>query len=227
MPARINIIGERYTSLVVVSDAPSESGFRRSVCVCDCGNFTVVRNGNLSSGNTISCGCLGSRATMSSRTTTHGHSKNHATSKEFRAWCKMRQRCYSPSDKSYKNYGARGITVCAQWLLSFENFFADMGRCPSPQLTLERVDNELGYYKTNCVWGTRTEQSRNRRFNVRVTVRGVEGCVSELCEKFGTDCKRTYRRLKTGWTPEDAFFKPPRSTLQPHRTGPVAGRWRE
>lgn len=81
----------------------------------------------------------------------------------YATWVDMRRRCEKISEPSYENYGGRGITVCKEWSESFEAFALDMGLPPTPEHTLDRKSNELGYCKDNCRWATRTEQCLNRR----------------------------------------------------------------
>lgn len=86
---------------------------------------------------------------------------NSGRVRAYSAWRSMRQRCQNAAHPDFRNYGARGITVCERWQ-SFENFMADMG-FPPPNLTLERRDNDDGYSPNNCCWATRKEQRLNQR----------------------------------------------------------------
>jgi len=84
-------------------------------------------------------------------------------STEYLAWVSMKTRCLNKKTAQYKNYGGRGIKICKQWRNSFENFLADMGRKPTPKLSLDRIDNNGNYEPTNCRWATQSQQMLNTR----------------------------------------------------------------
>src|SRR4051812_32782001 len=90
--------------------------------------------------------------------------------KTYRAWWDMLQRCRNPKVRSYRWYGARGISVCQRWH-RFEAFFADMGVRPD-DMSLERINCNKNYGPNNCRWATWKEQTRNSRANVVLEFRG-------------------------------------------------------
>lgn len=162
MSAFIDLTKERFGRLVVIERAENtKQGSARWECRCDCGNIVIVSSGSLrSGGHTQSCGCKTIEATKK-RLTTHGM----YNTPEYNTWRSMVQRCNNPKVPKYKNYGGRGITVCDKWL-KFTGFFEDMGFRPKG-LTIERKNNDLGYYKSNCYWATIFEQNRNKRIQKR------------------------------------------------------------
>lgn len=114
-----------------------------------------------------------------------------AKTPEYNAWLNMKMRCTNPSHPSYSRYGGRGITVCQRWLNSFDDFLSDVGHRPSPELSLDRVDNDKGYEPDNVRWSTITTQQRNSRV-AKLTEAQVEEIrgrpdllLRELSEMYG------------------------------------------
>jgi hypothetical protein len=136
--------------------------------------------------------------------------KSHGMSytRVYRIWRGMLHRCYNPKNIAYKHYGARGITVCGEWM-KFEKFLTDMG-APEPRLTLERENNSLGYSKSNCYWATYTEQANNKRTNVLMTFMGRTQTAMQWAEELGFTRYILYERKAAGWSDERALTTPVR-----------------
>lgn len=150
---------------------------------------------------TQSCGCLISDITAS-RNYIHGHPKD-AT---YWSWAHMIQRCENTKNKSYKDYGGRGITVCDRWK-TFKNFLADMGDKPTG-LLLDRIDNSRGYFKANCRWTTRHVQNNNRRNSIKYTHDGQTRSLNEWASILGIDRETIWARVKSGWSVSKALTTP-------------------
>jgi hypothetical protein len=110
------------------------------------------------------------------------HQKTY--SKIYRTWIAMLSRCRDRNSNNYKNYGARGITVCERWH-KFENFYEDMGDLPFYEAQIDRIDNEKGYYKENCRWVNHKQNSRNRRSTKVLHTHMGKLVQIELMEKIG------------------------------------------
>lgn len=125
-------------------------------------------------------------------------------SDEYRIWRHMRTRCENEKCPAYKNYGGRGIFVCDKWK-TFVGFFEDMGKRPSKEHSIDRIDNLKGYSPENCRWATYKEQNRNRRDNRMFVVDGISASLAEHCERRNLKYKTIHRRIVCGASIEIAL----------------------
>lgn len=128
--------------------------------------------------------------------TTHGMTDTP----ELNAWYGMKQRCYNPNYVGYMRYGARGITVCDEFLQSFEVFLAEVGIRPSPKHSLDRIDNDKGYDVGNVKWATRIEQASNKSTNRHIEYNGETLTITEWGRRTGIPRITLSNRLKAGWS---------------------------
>ena len=221
-----DITGRRFGHWIVVARAGNASGGKGQATWrvrCDCGAERIVGGTSLRSGDSTSCGCERNRATVL-RCTTHGASAGGSRTPEFRTWSEMKSRCRRPRDKEVLCYSGRGIGVCERWLgpSGFANFLVDMGLRPSPQHSIDRINNDGNYEPGNCRWATPIEQARNTRHNHLVEVNGVCKCLSEWSHDTGIKVGTLIRRLARGWSAARAVgtpLIPPRRDLTGMRVG--------
>lgn len=200
----VNILGQSFGRLVVIAREPNSVREKAKwLCQCACGNQTVARGDHLRTGRTSSCGCLNSEMTTA-RKTKHGL---YGTS-EHSIWNSMIQRCVNSRVKSWPRYGGRGIRVCDRWLNNFAAFYADTAPKPSPEHTLDRIDNDGNYQPGNCRWALDAEQRVNRSDNRLLTFRGEVATLSEWAARVGLKQTTLGRRLKKGWSVERALTEP-------------------
>jgi len=170
---------------------------------CDCGK-TVVRQGSAVRAGTIrSCGCL-MREVAAASQRTHGQSRT----REYWCWRAMIARCYNPKDAGYENYGGRGITICDRWRASVLNFIEDMGRVPSPDHSIDRINVDGNYEPGNCRWAVTAVQVSNKRCNHRLTYNGVTRTLAEWSRATGFAHLTILARLRRGWSVERALTAP-------------------
>lgn len=201
MPAKIDITGKRFGRLLVTGDAARKAGRRQVACLCDCGKSIVTDPRFLSVGHTKSCGCLQREAVAASSS---ARAKHRGTeSAEYLSWIHMKGRCMNPRNAKFKDYGARGIKVCLEWVNDFARFFSDMGPKPSPSFSLDRIDVDGDYTPANCRWADIKTQARNKRHHRIVELDGAHMPLSEACERTGVNYRSALHRLNTGkaWQP--------------------------
>lgn len=165
----IDVTGHKFGRLNVLEYVgTNETHYAMFRCKCDCGNEVVVKGRNLRTGHTQSCGCYCKDRTREAAIqykTIHGQTD----SRLYRVWNGMKKRCYNRNNKSYSDYGGRGIVVCDEWRNSYQAFCdwainhgykedAEYMEC-----TLDRIDNNKGYCPDNCRWVSNSYQAFNRR----------------------------------------------------------------
>jgi hypothetical protein len=200
---RLDITGEIYGRLKAVEyrgKTASNQAIWAFECL-ECGCVVERPAYVVRQGNTKSCGCSSGRLKSLGKKK-HGISQSSV----YGSYRAMLRRCYDPKTPMFHRYGGRGITVCERWLGDFgaANFFSDMGDKPSPQHTLERIDNDLGYGPDNCRWATRKEQADNRCTTRHITVNGETLNQAEWDRTLGNGLNIVGDRVRRGWREEDA-----------------------
>lgn len=196
----IDITGKKYNKLTAIDRVEnSKNGKTRWLCLCECGNKTIVSGSNLKNGLVKSCGCL-----------SHEHSWNRYvednSKRLYSVWCGIKGRCKNKNNPSYKNYGGRGITICEEWenFLTFESWSYKNGY--KENMTIERNDVNGNYCPENCCWIPKNKQASNRRTCYKIEYNGQIVNLSDLCEKLGLNYKRVHNRIhKLGWSVEKAI----------------------
>lgn len=174
-------IGDKFGRLTILGEGRGARSSGRKIitliCKCECGAIKGVEKPRVLNGITVSCGCLQREVT-----TKHGESawKSRGT-KEWRAWAGMIARCGDPNNKKYRNHGGRGIRVCEQWKADYKVFLKDVGRAPSPDHSIDRIDNNGNYEPGNVWWATRAYQQMNRRNSKNLHINISSGFLSFGC----------------------------------------------
>lgn len=192
--------GDRFSRLVVIRKSDKKDKSRVSIyeCKCDCGNTVFARRTFLLNGRVKSCGCF-----TKDRMTKH----NKSNTRLYHIRNGMLGRCYNHNNHDYKNYGARGITVCEEWRNSFEKFYDwAIQNGYADNLTIDRENNNGNYEPSNCRWVSIKVQSRNTRKNCFYTYKGETKTLSEWAEITGIRRDTIAYRIKAN-VPADKIFE--------------------
>ncbi len=200
--------GQKIGECIFLNDEPYKvyeyGRIRMAKFRCRCGKEYITRLSYVINGYSLSCGCY-NREMTSLKLTKHKLIK----SAEYRTWSSMRERCLNKNNQDFKHYGGRGIAICERWLNlenGFLNFFADMGKKPTPKHSIDRINTNGNYEPNNCKWSTHTEQVRNTNRNHYITHNGETKCLTEWAEQLGINAGTlSGRLLNYGYTFEEAI----------------------
>lgn len=199
--------GQTFNRLLVIKRVENNKwGQAQWLCKCNCKKQVtiIVSTSKLKSGHTQSCGCLWEEAVEESRIT-------HNLSKEpiYYVWNTMKARCYNPKNKSYKDYGGRGIKVCEEWKNNFKDFYSwAISKNYSKGLTIDRINVNGDYCPENCKLSTQKEQGNNKRNNHYLEFNNQSHTISEWADITGLKRDTLKRRIYLGWSVERALTTP-------------------
>ena len=178
----IDITNQRFGRLVVISAKGKDiHGMMIWECKCDCGKTSYVRSGDLRFRKVVSCGCY-SREMAKERATKHHLSNDRL----YYIYNNMMARCHRKSNKSFKHYGERGISICKEWDNNFPAFAQwALKSGYKSNLTIERKNVNEGYNPENCTWIPNEAQAINRRTTHWVTYKGKKMPLSYLANQVG------------------------------------------
>ena len=154
--------------------------------ICICGKVNKLKTQELK--KNLSCGCKKK----------YEYKKTHGLSRtsEYKSWQSMKERCYNKNNAGYKDYGGRGIKVCNEWLNNFECFLNDIGKKPFKEYTIERIDVNKDYCKSNCIWADKKKQANNRRSNYLLTYNGITKTRTEWADMIGVNVRTIASRCR-------------------------------
>lgn len=187
-----NLQGNRYGKLTVIKYyGISDKNQIYWFCKCECGKGVYVKTADLMNGTRKSCGCMQLEI---------GH-KNYRygcrTNRLYTIWRGIKARCLNANAPNYTYYGGRGISICDEWLHSFDLFQSwALNNGYSNELTIDRVDVNGNYCPENCKWSTVTQQNNNKRNNRYLTINGRIQTLSEWCREYRADRDKVKTNMK-------------------------------
>lgn len=195
-----DISGKKYGKLTAIKIAGKNSkNIIQWLWKCDCGTEKIMIAASIKAGKVVSCGCYNREHCY--RKVVHGM----WGTVEYKSWLSMRKRVLG-KEKRYSEYKKLGIDEI--WKNSFQEFYNHIKKAPTDKHTVDRIDNNKGYYPGNVRWATRKEQNRNYSQNKLIEYRGEIKSVTDWAEELGKDRHLIYNRLKRGLSPQEAIEKP-------------------
>lgn len=213
----VDLTGKKFGRLTVLELHHKEQCYAKNgtkngnryyyLCLCDCGNKTVVRGSHLQYGKILSCGCY-----LKKRRVESNIIHNLSTSRIYRIWRNIKRRCFYKKSIRYASYGGRGITICNEWLNDFMNFYNwAINNGYTDNLSIDRINVNGNYEPSNCRWVDIKTQQRNTTQNHLITYNGETHCIAEWAEKYNISYAVLHARLfKLNWTVEKALITPTR-----------------
>lgn len=201
-----NLLGVKWARLEVVAFLGLRDHAYYWKCLCSCGGSCELRTTQITRKRTKSCGCLVTEGLVT-RSRTYGEGRSSLAA----VWRAMIARCHNPNSRAYKWYGAKGVSVCERWRMSFLTFKEDIGPPPSGTNQLDRYPNKHGNYEPgNVRWTSSKGNQRNRANNVTATVNGVTKTLVQWAEETGIPYKTLWQRHSHGWSDESVVTVPVR-----------------
>ena len=208
--AKVNLLGKKFTYLTVIEEIGRDKNGRVIwLCKCDCGKLHKTLGKYLLNGDATSCGCR--RLEILNKKAKSNITHNMSNSRLYEIWIGMKGRCNNSNNKSYPNYGGRGITICKDWD-KFENFYEwSINNGYSDDLTIDRINTDGNYEPSNCRWVNRKIQGNNTRRNHYLTYNGETKTMSEWADIKGIDYYTLRGRINNyHWSVEKALETPVR-----------------
>jgi hypothetical protein len=206
---RQDLAGCRFGRLLIKGIIKRFDGKYQWECLCDCGKTTFVSSSHLLNGSTSSCGCL-HKEKVKKRFYSFAYKHGFHKTRLYHTWANMKRRCLKKGSENYDNYGGRGITLCKEWLdfIPFRDWALAHGY--QDNLTIDRINNDDGYYPENCRWVDHAVQNRNTSRNRYLTFNGETMTVMDWSKRINISYSSIQNRLSLGWDVERVLTTPVR-----------------